>query len=51
MLDVGLYRSYQQVAYQRYRYLSIDAKSTDRASLIDELAAKLLPKSEYALAA
>jgi len=44
MLDVGLYRLNQQVACQRYRQTSIDAKSTDRGSLIKELAAKLTPR-------
>ncbi len=50
-LDVGLYRLYQQVACQRYRQTSIDAKSTDRKSLIAELAAKLNPTPAFATAA
>ena len=51
MLDVGLYQLNQQVACQRYRQNSIDANSTDRESLIDELAAKLMPRERFALAA
>ena len=43
MLDVGLYRFDQQVACQRYRQNSIDAKSTERGEMIKDLAAKLFP--------
>ena len=35
MLDVGLYRLYQQVACQRYRQTNIDAKTSAVASLTE----------------
>ena len=48
MLDVGLYRLNQQVAYQRYRYTSLDAKSDFRglsAEFVNSLRAAFAPKA------
>ena len=52
MLDVGLYRFDQQVACQRYRQNSIDAKSTDRGlskELVASLRAAFAPKAAFAV--
>ena len=41
-LDVGLYRLDQQVAYQRYRYIRIDAKNSLTAMVDRVLGARQL---------